>query len=646
FLLLCFLCSGRVDGDELGQRITGPHLQYDAQSLQRFADSWIHLKFVEGSDVRLSADVVDKTASFVDKNGRNLDRLNELLADAIEIKPTFDGDREQFRVYKAVGEARSGVTGPDLGLWFNVKIPGDKRALAATLNELNAMRVVEIAHPAPVCEPAAIHSPMASPFLAGMVAGFVFPGTPDFSNLQDYLYATPVGLDAPAAWAELGGRGAGVKFIDVELGWVHNHEDLDSATQFYQGVNDSNNVSYYSHGTAVLGEVVGEDNGFGVTGFASDTQWGTVGITVEEWPDVPHYFLEAAQALDPGDVWLIELQMFPSGFDATPMEFLQVNYDVIWTSSFSLDVICVEAGANGSQNLDDPAFGDLFDRSFRDSGAIMVGAGTPSGRVAEWFTNYGSRMDVHAWGSQIVTLSYGDLQGGAQTQQYTGTFGGTSGASPMVVGAVCCLQGIYRDRTGGDVLLPQEMRTLLNSTGVPHLDGNQEIGPRPDIAAAIAELEVIGEYPPASMNVLRGFFLAGGIADLTASDDSYLKHRRVPTRGYFQDRVSIEFDSSLNTDLPNALSLTVESSVNSTQLLRTIEVFNWTTGQYDVLVEGPASLNSDQSTTLNLDTEIEDYVQAVSGNVRCKVGWKHAGRNPSVPNWQACIDQIVWTTQE
>ena len=109
-----------LHGDELGARITGPHVQYDGQTLDQFADSWIHLKFVEGTDIRLTADVVEKTTTFIDKNGRNLDDVNQLLADADEIKPTFDGDREQFRVYKALAEARTGVIAPDLGLWFNV----------------------------------------------------------------------------------------------------------------------------------------------------------------------------------------------------------------------------------------------------------------------------------------------------------------------------------------------------------------------------------------------------------------------------------------------------------------------------------------------------------------------------------------------
>lgn len=466
-------------------RLVGPVLQWDESSLDRFDPAWLHVKFTEGSGVHLMGE------QFVDAGGRGLATVNDVLGEARMLRRTFAGDADKFHAWKERGEAQSGRVGPDLSLWFDVELPADRASLAAAINALNALPEVEIAHPAPVCAPAVIHS--GAPRAPAAASDL---RTPDFTGMQDYLYDTPVGLDAPSAWAMPGGRGAGMKFIDVELWWVWTHEDFDLFKQFYQGgVGDP---SYSDHGTAVMGEVVGRDNDYGVDGFASDVQWGTVGITVDEWPDVPHYFLEAIEALGPGDVWLIELQMYPSGRDATPMEWLQVNYDVIWTGCWSLDVVCIEAGANGSQDLDDPSWGGVFDRNQRDSGAIMVGAGTPMQRQAEWFTNYGSRMDVHAWGSEIVTTGYGDLyNGGSTSSEYTSGFGGTSGASPMITGSALCLQGIARDQLGG-TLTPEALRTLLHDTGIDHLDPTKEIGPRPDLGAAVAQLVDITASPAVS----------------------------------------------------------------------------------------------------------------------------------------------------
>jgi hypothetical protein len=182
------------------------------------------------------------------------------------------------------------------------------------------------------------------------------------------------------------------------------------------------------------------------------------------------------------------------------MEYLQVNYDVIFNGVWSRDVICIEAGANGTQDLDHPEWGGIFDRSVRDSGAIMVGAGTPNGLIAEWFTNYGSRMDVHAWGSAIVTTGYGDLynEGTLQTY-YTAGFGGTSGASPMVTGAALVLGGIAR--AAAVPFTPISLRTILHDTGTPY-QGTRIIGPRPDLEAAIAQLlQTAAVNPPATVAV-------------------------------------------------------------------------------------------------------------------------------------------------
>jgi hypothetical protein len=92
-------------------------------------------------------------------------------------------------------------------------------------------------------------------------------------------------------------------------------------------------------------------------------------------------------------------------------------------------------------------------------------------------------MDVHAWGSQIVTTGYGDLYNGGTLQtRYTAQFGGTSGASPMITGSALCLQGIALANLTY-VLDPITLRTILHDTGIPNL-GAQYIGPRPDLGAA------------------------------------------------------------------------------------------------------------------------------------------------------------------
>ena len=73
----------------------------------------------------------------------------------------------------------------------------------------------------------------------------------------------------------------------------------------------------------------------------------------------------------------------------------------------------IEAAGNGNVNLDQAACSGVFDRTVRDSGAIIVGAGQPpsSGvdRQREGFSTFGSRVDLQGWGSGVVTTGYGDL---------------------------------------------------------------------------------------------------------------------------------------------------------------------------------------------------------------------------------------------
>jgi serine protease len=459
-------------------RAVGPVRAWDASALAGYEPSRIYVKFVEGSDC------TSREGRFVDASGKPSSSVEAAMGGSVVLGPTFQVERATARAWKAEGERRSGRTGPDLSLWFDVDVPGGAEDLARVLNALNACPEVEIAHPAPLVAPAVLP--------AGAAASFVEPTgldgsrttTPDFTARQEYLGLPPTGLNAGAAWAQAGGTGEGMKFIDVELCWTGDHEDFDYTHCFFIG-GAPQNSAYETHGTAVLGEILGQNNGFGINGFSPAVRYGVEAILESEHPNVPHRFQDAVDHLSPGDVWQIELQVISP---TVPMEYVQVNYDVIWTSVWGRGILCLEAGANGSNNLDDPSFQGIFDRNVRDSGAIMVAAGGPYDRMASWFTNYGSRMDAHAWGESITTTGYGDLyNGGTLQRRYTATFSGTSGATPMVCGCALCLQGIARAQLGTP-LPPETIRSIITDTGVPAPPQPKYIGPRPDLAAAASQL--------------------------------------------------------------------------------------------------------------------------------------------------------------
>jgi Ricin-type beta-trefoil lectin domain-like len=150
----------------------------------------------------------------------------------------------------------------------------------------------------------------------------------------------------------------------------------------------------------------------------------------------------------------------------------------------------------------------------RHSGALLVGASGMGDRLPADFSNVSARVDVHAWGSGVVTIGYGD--GDAPpfdssrpiSRSYTRAFSGTSSASAIVAGAVCCLQGVRR-ASGRTPLSPIELEVLLKSTGTPQ-EGSQSqrdarpIGSQPDLRAALTRaLTAGGGFSGAGVYTIR-----------------------------------------------------------------------------------------------------------------------------------------------
>ena len=318
--------------------------------------------------------------------------------------------------------------------------------------------------------------------------------TPSFESYQGYVGPAPQGIDAPAAW-QRGVRGAGVWFADIEGGWNASHEDLPGDRITHAGGQPIRDPSWRAHGTAVLGEVVGRDNGKGVVGLAPDVErvfTSSIGGT-----SVADAIDTAATQLRPGDVLLIELQGSGPRGRYLPVEYWDDNFDAI-AAATARGIVVIEAAGNGGENLDHAAYKDKLSRSGRDSGAIMVGAGAPprkgfSDRERLDFSNYGTRVDVQGWGRKVTTLDYGDLQSckgaerGYTDRHYTGEFSGTSSASPIVAGAAVLVESYVRAK--GVVMEPADVRALLRTTGTPQEgDLKKQIGPRPDLARAFAAL--------------------------------------------------------------------------------------------------------------------------------------------------------------
>lgn len=441
----------------------------------------IVVKFAEGSRVRL--DRHGFAAPHVDV-GPVERTLRSAGVESDAVRKLFDRPADALDAERARAEQSGGRSLADLNLYYAIAVPRDRDA-AALCDELNALPTVELAIPFPLPAPPPVD---------------LAPPTPDVTAEQGYRAAAPGGVGATEVVGVPGADGAGTRIVDIEFSWQLAHEDLelpasaniDAATAFDPFPDDGD------HGSAVLGVLGGRSNGYGITGIATGaTHLVAPAYTQEFGYDLGRAVSNATAVLGPGDVILIEQQTgvcgsFCDNFAATgcgPMEYFPPWYDAIAIAT-SLGITVIEAAGNGNVDLDGPACGAAFDRRIRDSGAIMVGAGSPFDRGRLFFSSYGSRVDVQGWGEAVTTAGYGfRFDPGDTRQRYTSWFSGTSSASAIVAGVAAAVQGA-RLAAGAPAIRPRTLRSLLRATGSPQATESfalpGQIGPLPDLERAIA----------------------------------------------------------------------------------------------------------------------------------------------------------------
>lgn len=434
---------------------------------------------------------------------------NILTTEGVTMRPLFGVSEERIRDRVTALTAETGEELPDLSVYYAVDAPDER--LDELAEQLRKTDAVEAAYVKPAAE---------LPLLNEMVPALEEPPahTPDFSARQEYLNAAPGGIDARYAWTQAGGSGAGVRIIDIEGAWRFTHEDLLHNQGGVVGGTQSTDIGWRNHGTAVVGEFGGDRTAFGITGICPDAN--VRAISIFGGLGSAAAIRQAADMLSPGDIILIELHRAGPRFNFAgrpdqrgyiAVEWWPDDFDAIRYAS-SRGVVVVEAAGNGAENLDDAIYStrpanfpaswtNPFNRANRDSGAVVVGAGAPPpgthganhgpDRSRLDFSNWGALIDAQGWGREVTTTGYGDLQGGTnENEWYTDRFSGTSSASPIVVGAVGCVQGALRARRRIP-LSPARAREILRSTGSPQQDApgrpaTQRIGTRPNLRQMIS----------------------------------------------------------------------------------------------------------------------------------------------------------------
>ena len=437
-----------------------------------------------------------------------------------ESAPTFDGSEH--------GSAFDDDA-PTLDGFFRADVPDkEMEGLRDTLEALPQVAAAYIKEPAELASDLDVLE-LDEKLNTMRPSGDVAAATPDFTPRQTYLDVAPGGIDAKYAWTLPGGRGNGIKIIDCEWGWRFTHEDLGQQQIGVIGGTNTTSRGFENHGTAVIGVIGGDRNGYGVTGICPEAVSGASSFVGQSTSAA---IVNAANQMSAGDLMILEIHR--AGPNATGNG--QFGYIAIewWPDDFAAiryaqnkGILVCEAAGNGFQNLDDPIYDQRptgfptnwrnpFNPSNPQSGAILSGAGAPPpgthgrdhgpdrSRLA--FSNYGRRVDAQGWGREVTTTGYGDLFGdsdangnlAARNRWYTDTFSGTSSASPIVTGALACVQGVLKAQ-GSTLLTPASARSLLRSTGSPQQDApgrpaTQRIGNRPDLGELIPRVAKVWHH--------------------------------------------------------------------------------------------------------------------------------------------------------
>lgn len=455
------------------------------------ADDYVIVELKHNSQVAYSASGFEGPDSVASK----LSSLNKVL-EGHPVKSFgahLGASRNQVRarVAAAPGDLTTPVTSEFATSGFVRVVPKNSEDCADLVRRLNRVDAVWKAVVAPKPVPAA--APDGSSTTSR-----------NFEPAQGYLHSAPNGIGAMDVWDVPGAKGKGVRICDIEGNWQLKHEDLPSGIPLLGGT-VINDIGWRNHGTAVLGEMVAKPGISGCAGISHEARAAVHSAIVGGVFNTAAAILNASSKLGKGDVILIELQATGPRGRYVAMQYWDDVFSAIRTAT-AKGITVVEAAGNGNENFDLAVYAGTGLQ--KDSGAIVVGAGipptnffdfhaaggfnsyekigTPRSRI--WFSNYGKILNVQAWGWHVTTLGYGDAQGGNEKRWYTLRFSGTSSASPIVTGAVACVQGRAK-AVHGSPMTPADVRKLLIKTGTPQAAPlSKRIGPQPNLAKAIRKI--------------------------------------------------------------------------------------------------------------------------------------------------------------
>jgi subtilisin family serine protease len=438
----------------------------DAQTEHAYVPGVVHVVLKEGVDGR---EVMRQLAD-ENEEAEHVSALRSLVSEhnMTRVEASFD--------VEVPGLEREENPPPGRERYLTLYFPPDQD-VSVISRKLRETGLVESALPSPQIIPSS--SPLEEPMMT--------------ENEEPQWYIKRCKADR--AWKLKGGdeffSGKGVVLADLDWGFHIDHQEFDgrikltrntiSGTAFVE----DNAGHTVSHGTAVLGLLGAGCNGVQMTGFAfgadlwaiqADNGTGLL-PPFQSWRAAIDFVRRADSQGRPKVICLEAETANHCNIESEPM----INQAI--RDAIAADVVvCVPAG-NGNKNAGRNAAKEEFPATESILvGATIFNADAGINRKAG-FSNWGHRVVVSAPGdpnNDLTACARGD-----DNDKYD-NFGGTSGATPKVAGAVALMLEANPQLKHG------EIRDILKATGTPITDADETreetlIGTFLNVEAAVAE---------------------------------------------------------------------------------------------------------------------------------------------------------------
>lgn len=156
--------------------------------------------------------------------------------------------------------------------------------------------------------------------------------------------------------------------------------------------------------------------------------------------------------------------------------------------------------------------------------------------------------------------------------------------------------------------------------------------------AALATLACAFVFLPQNLTVVRGRVISGNLSSLFNSDNNRLVVRNGVRVTNYDNPVDIQAEVICGQSNPTTMTLRIESSASTLGLVEYVEMYNWTTNQFDQVYRGP--ITRDEVAT---QVPVANCGQYTLPSGQMKVRYWVDARGPVTANsWTVSLDELTW----